>query len=147
MMDLPPAARPDFSLLVSPLNERAMTAKAVLLALSMLGTLPAVADTHPRCFSMTQMNGWKSPDGKTITIRIGVDRYYRIDLARECGTLKTINPHLILSNRQGGLVCSVLDLDVKASESPNGVTEPCFPKTLTELSAAEAAALPKDRKP
>lgn len=124
-----------------------MTAKAALLALSMLGTLPAAADPHPRCFSLTEMNGWKSPDGKAIIIRIGVDRYYRIDLARECSTLKSINPHLVLGNRQGGQVCSVLDLDVKASESPGGVIEPCFPKSLTELSAAEAAALPKNVKP
>ena len=28
------------------------------------------------------------------------DRYYRLDLARECSTLKSINPHLLLRNRE-----------------------------------------------
>jgi hypothetical protein len=101
----------------------------------------------PRCFSVSEMNGWRSPDGKTIYFRTGADHYYRLDLARACSTLKSINPHLVLENRQGGLICSALDLDVKASESPGGLVEPCFPKSLSELSTAEAAALPKDAKP
>jgi len=123
-----------------------MTARPLfLIALLMAGALPAFADPHPRCFSMAEMNGWRSPDGKTIYIRTGADRYYRIDLARQCSTLTSINPHLVLKNRQGGLVCSALDIDVKASES--GLVEPCFPKTLSELSPAEAAALPKELKP
>lgn len=107
----------------------------------------AMADPHPRCFSVSELNGWRSPDGKTIYFRAGADRYYRLELARQCSTLKSINPHLLLTNREGNLVCSALDLDVKAGESPDGVVEPCFPKTLAELSAAEAAALPKDAKP
>lgn len=125
-----------------------MTAKPLLLAVLLLaGASPALADPHPRCFNMAEMNGWRSPDGKTIYIRTGVDHYYRIDLARECSTLKSIDPHLVLTNRQGGEICSALDLDVKASESPGGILEPCFPRTLTELSAAEVAALPKAAKP
>jgi hypothetical protein len=126
-----------------------MSAKPLLLAatLLLLGALPAAADPRLRCFSMTEMNGWRSPDGKAIYLRIGADRYYRLDLSRQCSTLKSINPHLVLGNRQGGTICSALDLDVKASESPGGIVEPCFPKTLTELSAAEAATLPKGAKP
>ncbi len=125
-----------------------MTAKPLFLSfLAMLGACPAAAGPHPRCFSMTEMNGWRSPDGKTIYIRTGADRYYRLDLARQCSTLRSVNPHLVLRNREGNLICSALDLDVKASESPGGIVEPCFPKTLIELSAAEAAALPKDARP
>jgi hypothetical protein len=126
-----------------------MTAKLLFLAvlLTVPGVQPAAADPHPRCFSVSEMNGWRSPDGKTIYLRTGADRYYRLDLARECSTLKSINPHLLLTNRGGSLICSALDVDVKASESPGGIVEPCFPKTLSELSGAEAAALPKDAKP
>ena len=123
--------------------------KSLLLAAAVLliGALPALADPHPRCFSMSEMNGWRSPDGKTIYMRMGADRYYRLDLSRECSTLKSIAPHLVLGNRQGGTICSALDLDVKASESPGGIVEPCFPKTLSELTPAQAAALPKDARP
>lgn len=125
-----------------------MHAKPLLAAsLLMLGASPAMADPHPRCFSVSDMSGWRSPDGKAIYLRIGADRYYRLELSRQCSTLKSINPHLVLTNRQGGTICSALDLDVKASESPGGIVEPCFLKTLTELSAAEAAALPKAAKP
>ena len=126
-----------------------MTLKPLCLAaLLVSGIAPAAAaDPHPRCFSVTEMNGWRSPDGKTIYFRTGVNRYYRLELARECSTLRSINPHLVLRNRGGGLICSALDVDVKASESPGGIVEPCFPKALAELSAAEAAALPRDAKP
>lgn len=126
-----------------------MTAKPLFLAALLLAPSiqPAAADPHPRCFSVSEMNGWRSPDGKTIYFRTGADRYYRLDLARECSTLKSINPHLLLRNRGGSLICSALDVDVKASQSPGGIVEPCFPKTLSELSDAEAAALPKDAKP
>lgn len=125
-----------------------MTARNLLLTCVLMAAAiapAAAADPHSRCFSTVEMNGWRSPDGKTIYIRTGANRYYRIELSRECSTLKSINPHLLLTNRSGGQICSVPDLDVKASES--GLVEPCFPKTLTELSAAEAAALPKSARP
>ena len=126
-----------------------MTAKSPCLGLLLMvsAILAAAADPTPRCFSVSEMNGWRSPDGKTIYIRTGADRDWRLDLARQCSTLKSINPQLLLRNRGGSLVCSALDLDVKASESPGGIVEPCFPKTMAALSPAEAAALPKDAKP
>jgi hypothetical protein len=126
-----------------------MIAKPLFLAALLVapGIESAVADPHPRCFSVTEMSGWRSPDARTIYFRTGVNRYYRLDLARECSTLKSINPHLVLRNRGGSLICSALDVDVKASQSPGGIVEPCFPKNLTELSAAEAAALPSDARP
>ena len=126
-----------------------MTAKPLLLAALFMasGIQPAAADPHPRCFSVSEMNGWRSPDGKTIYFRTGADHYYRLDLARECSTLKSINPHLVLGNRGGSLICSALDVDVKAAESPGGIVEPCFPKMLSELSGAQAAALPKEERP
>ena len=125
-----------------------MTLKPLCLAVLLVPAVaPAAADPNPRCFSVSEMNGWRSPDGKTIYIRTGADRYYRLELSRTCSTLKSINPHLLLSNHGGSLVCSALDLEVKASESPGGIVEPCFPKNLAELSPAEAAALPKGAKP
>lgn len=126
-----------------------MTASPVFLAALLLlpGIGTAAADPHPRCFNISEMNGWRSPDGKTIYFRTGADRYFRLDLARACSTLKSVNPHLLMHNFGGSLVCSALDLNVMASDSPGGIIEPCFPKTLTELSAAAVAALPRDAKP
>jgi hypothetical protein len=124
-----------------------MTAKPLFLAaLFLAGIAPAAADPH-RCFWMTQMNGWRSTDGKTIYIRANANQYYRVDLARECSVLKSISPHLVMTSHGSEMVCSAIDLDIKAAQSPGGIVEPCFPKTMTALSAAEAAALPKDVKP
>jgi hypothetical protein len=119
----------------------------LVAALLTLGVLPAAADTHPRCFQMIQMNGWRAPDGKTIYIRANANEYYRVDLASECSALKSINPHLVLTSHGSSLICSAIDLNVKAADTPGGIVEPCFPKTLTALSPAEAAALPKASKP
>jgi hypothetical protein len=125
-----------------------MTARHMIFAaLAMLGAGPAAADPHPRCFSVPEMNGWRSPDGRTIYFRTGADHYYRLELARECSTLKSIHPQLVLRNRGGSPICFALDLDVKAIESPAGIVEPCFPKALSELSSAEAAALPRNARP
>lgn len=125
-----------------------MIAKTGIIAALLLAGLaaPALADAHMRCFTMAQMGNWRS-DGKTIYFRAGVNRYYKLELARECSTLKGIDPRLLITSRTGGTVCTALDLDVKAGESPGGIVEPCFPRTLSELTPAEAAALPKDVKP
>lgn len=123
-----------------------MTARFLFLATLLISTaVPAAAEQRPRCFSATEMNGWRSADGKSIVIRIGANRYYRLGLQRACSTLKSISPVLVLRSRGGTQICSVLDLDVKASAG--GIVEPCFPKTLTELSAADVAALSKDERP
>ncbi len=124
-----------------------MTAKPLFLALLLMPGIALADEPRMRCFSVSQMNGWRSPDGKTIYLRIGANDYYRLELARACTTLKSINPQLVLQNRQGGSICSVLDLDVRANHEPGGIPEPCFPRTMRELSPAEAAALPQDAKP
>ena len=130
-----------------PERRAAMTVRFLTALLMLAGLVPAVAGPGPRCFSVSEMSGWRSPDGKTIYIRTGADRYYRLDLARRCSTLTGIYPHLLLGSHGSGQICSAFDLDVKASESPGGIIEPCFPKTLAELSPAQVAALPKDAKP
>ena len=121
-----------------------MRAKSLFLAILLTAT-PALADA-PRCFLMSQMDGWRSPDGKSIYIR-AVGHIYKLELARECSALKSVGSQLLLNSHLGGQVCSQLDLDVKASDMPGGVVEPCFPKMLSELTPAEAAALPKNARP
>ena len=125
-----------------------MTRRALLaLCLLIVSIAPTSADPAMRCFSVSEMTGWHSPDGRTIYIRTGADRYYRIDLAQKCSSLKSVNPQLVLISRQGGVICSVLDLGVKASQTPGGIPEPCFPTAMSQLSAAQAASLTKDERP
>ena len=125
-----------------------MIARASFAALFLAVVTPAFADAQLHCFSMAEMGNWRSsPDSKAIYFRANVNRYYKLELARECSTLKSINPHLVLTNRTGGMICSALDLDVKVSQSPGGIVEPCIAKSLSELTPAQIAALPKDAKP
>lgn len=101
-----------------------------------------------RCFASTQYQTWRAADAKTVYIRVNGDRFFRLDLARECQTLLWPDARLILRFRGGDMVCSALDIDLKVSTGgPGGIPEPCFTKSLTALTPAEAAALPKKFRP
>jgi len=118
----------------------------VLAGLVLPGAASAASLAH--CFNDNEFGNWvASPDTKTLYFRVNANRYYRIDLARECSPLKWGDVRLITHIRGGGLICSAVDLDLKASEGPGGIPEACFVKGMTELSVAEAAALPKGLKP
>jgi hypothetical protein len=120
--------------------------KLVICVLALLASA-AAASAAPRCFTAAEFGNWVAPDTKTIFLRVGASHYYRVDLAHECTPLKWPDARLITRFRGGGLVCSAIDLDIRASEGPGDIPEPCFVKTLTELSPDQAAALPKKAKP
>ena len=91
---------------------------------------------------------WKAGgDEKTMYIRVSGNRFYRLDLANRCSELSWPDP--VMVNRfRGDTVCSPLDFDMKISRNgPDGAPVPCIVKTMTRLSPAEVAALPKKQKP
>jgi hypothetical protein len=103
--------------------------------------------TLAQCFNDSDVSAWHAPDNRTIYLRVFTSRYYRIDLTRECSPLRWPDARLITHAHGSDLVCSPVDLDLKASEGPGDIPEPCFVKAITQLSPAEAAALPKSAKP
>jgi hypothetical protein len=109
-----------------------------------LGVAPAIAQpAQNACFPITEFRGWKAPDTKTIFIRVGFDRVYRLDLANTCSLLSFPNVHLITKTRGPDLVCSAIDWDLSVSESPPGnIPEPCIVKKMTLLTPEETAAIP-----
>jgi hypothetical protein len=125
---------------------------AGLTALSVLGL--AIADAQPasskppqQCFYSNDWDGWKAtPDSKAIYIRVGINKIWRLDLASACPTLQSPNPHLITKLHGSSSICSALDLDLRVSDD-SGFAVPCIVSELTPLSAAEAAALPKNLRP
>lgn len=125
---------------------RIVLATAVIAALS---TSAAAGEPHPRqhCFSISQYEGWRAADDKTVYIRADVSHYYRLDFAQVCSELTLPEARLIITVRGPDTICSALDLDIKVNQYPDGVAQPCIVKTLTELTPAEAAALPKKFKP
>jgi hypothetical protein len=123
----------------------------ILLAAMLAAPEAASARDAPparmHCFTSDQFEGWRAADGMTIYIRANSDRYYRLGLARECPEVTRPLARLTLQVPGGGLICSAVDFTLKASEGFPDLSGPCFVKTMTELSPAEAAALPRKFKP
>lgn len=127
-----------------------MKRAAVMFALiALFGVAPAGGQpAQNACFLISQFRGWKAPDTRTIFIRVGLDRVYRLDLASTCSLLAMPNVHLITKTRGPDLVCSAIDWDLSVSESPPGnIPEACIVKRMTLLSPAEAAAIPPRYRP
>jgi hypothetical protein len=128
----------------------ALLAAAVLLPHAAKGANQGDPDAKrsiARCFHGTDITGWSAPDPKTIYFRVFASRYYRVDLTRACSALDWPRARLITQVRGGDLICEPVDLDVRASEAPGAIPEPCFVKSLTALSQEEVAALPPRAKP
>jgi hypothetical protein len=130
-----------------------------LFALTLIGLTAAVALAAPaaeaqhkpaptrQCFSSHDWNGWKaSPDSKSIYIRVGVSKIYRLDLSQACPALQGIGVHLVTRIHGSPWICHPLDLDLKVSDG-HGFVTPCIVDDIVPLSEAEAKALPKDVRP
>ena len=101
----------------------------------------------PLCFLSHDWNGWKaSPDSKSLYIRVGASRLYRLDMASACPALSEIGVHLVTRTRGSSWICHPLDLDLKVADD-HGFRGACIVSAITPLSDAEAAALPKALRP
>lgn len=105
----------------------------------------AAAEGVKHCFTGAEMTNWRAADTRTVYLRMSGDRIYRVDLARECRTLRDFDARLVLAIRGGHTACSAVDLGLRASDG--SFVEPCFVKSLSELAPAEANALPAKLKP
>jgi Family of unknown function (DUF6491) len=123
----------------------------ILIALAVLPTGSSGADVTPQtrghCFVASQFIGWRAGDDMTIYLRANVNRYYRLDLMRACGTLDLRDPRLILRARAGSTICSALDVDLRVSDAFQGPAEPCPAKSITGLTPEQVAALPPKSRP
>lgn len=121
---------------------------AAVAATSMsVGAVAAAdGDAHQHCFFVSQFNNWRAADEKTIYIRVGVNRYFRLDLASGCKTATWPDSFLITKFRGSNTVCTALDWDLKVSE-PHGIAEACIVSQMTELKPDEVKALPAKAKP
>lgn len=133
-----------------------MLVMRMLIVFFLAGTLAGAAPapeagppTKPagHCFSPQQFDGWRAADPQTVYIRADVNRYYRVDLARECSMLASWDARLILNVTGGSVICSAADMVMKVSEPFVPIPEPCFVKNMTELSPAEVAAIPPAQRP
>ncbi len=121
---------------------------AAAVAAAMAAAAPASAETKPNssCFQLNQLQSTRPDGDMKIYARVGVNTFYRIDLAHRCTSLPYAWNHLVITPTGGtNLICGPLDFDLKVND--NGMLEPCFVKSITRLTPEEAAAIPKKAKP
>jgi hypothetical protein len=122
-----------------------------LATVSVLGLAAANAQPASKpaqeCFYSNNWDGWKAtPDGKSIFIRVGVSKIYRLDLSSACPALLSPNTHLITKMHGSSSICGALDFDLQVSDG-SGFSTPCIVSEMTPLSKDEASALPKELRP
>ena len=115
----------------------------LLIALFMLAGAPgANAQSLKHCFNSNQFDGWWRADGdKTLYIRAGATRYYRLDLVQQCGLTDFPDMHLIFQVHGSDTICSRLDFDLHVSEGLGDIPRPCFVKQITEVPPGAVASL------
>ena len=111
------------------------------------GTAETSPKANAHCFSSTQFDGWRAAGATTLYIRANVDRIYRIELTHACAALAAPDAQLVLNIRSGSTICSATDVALSVTQPFLGIPEPCFVKSMTELSPAEVAALPRAQRP
>ena len=132
---------------MKPIQAIAGFAIALVMLQSAPVTLAAEGQGKQHCFFSNQFNNWKAADEKTLYIRVGVNRYYRLDLAGACRTALWPDAVLITRFRGSNAVCSAIDWDLKVAQRVDGIPEGCIVSKMTELSSSEAEALPRKVKP
>ncbi len=122
------------------------TALRFLAALSLSLAAPLAAHAADSCFRVSQMQGTHADGDRRIYVRVGVNTFFRLDLAHRCASLPYADRGLVLTPAGGNdLICSPIQLDLKVND--NGALEPCTIQSITRLTPEEAAAIPKKVKP
>ena len=93
------------------------------------------------CFFTRDWSDWRSPNDKTIYLRVNVRDIYQVDLAGGSSLLTWPDSHLINDVRGTDSVCNPIDLDLKIAQ--DGIVEPLFVKAITKLTPEQVAAIPK----
>jgi hypothetical protein len=117
------------------------------LMTTMVRAQPQAPNGGGACFFSRNFQQWRAPDANTILIRVGVNRFYRLDLAAPCHTLQFPNSHLVTVFRGSDTVCSPLDWDLRVAQYPAGITEQCIVRSMTQLTPEEVASFPPRFRP
>ena len=134
---------------------RASVLAAAVAALSLAGAAhaanapaadaPDAAKAPPAktssCFYSRDWDGWRSPDDKTIYLRVNLKDIYQVDLASSSSLLTWPDSHLINDVHGVDSVCGPIDLDLKVAQ--DGFAEPLFIKAITKLTPEQVKAIPK----
>ncbi|HTX50192.1 MAG TPA: hypothetical protein VME40_12485 [Caulobacteraceae bacterium] len=115
-------------------------ASALVLAFPVAWAAPG--DNGGACFRLSDIGGSKLDGPSKLYVRVNGRRVFRIDFENPCDTADAYSLvlHPVSNN---GMVCKAIELDVHVRDTH----EACVPKTLTELTPDEVAALPAKVRP
>lgn len=126
-------------------------AVSLIAALLLAPALRAQPEQPPNrgraCFFSREFEQWRSPDASTIIIRVGINRFYRLDLSVPCATLQFPDAHLVNVFHGTDTICGPLDWDIRAAQYPAGITQACIVKSMTRLTPEQVAAIPPRFRP
>jgi len=117
------------------------TAVALVAAVgALIMVLPAqAADT---CFRISDMRNHTVGGDHTLYIDVGGRAVYRAEMSNSCLAGTMSSDPIVLHNQTGSpMICRPLDLDIGVHGSR------CIVASLTKLTPAEVAALPKKMRP
>jgi len=125
-----------------------LAALATAAAFGVAATAPVLAQPSTNtCFFVTQWDGgWKSPDDHTIYVRVSNSRIFRLDTVSACPEL-TEPGAMLITLHNTATICRPIDWNLRVSQGRESPAVPCLVKTMTLLTPAQVAALPKSARP
>jgi len=122
--------------------------KLVFASLTLaLAAAPLAAHAADQCFRSSQIRNHTIVDKSTALINVDDRRIFRIGTSGSCFAGATSSDPLIMRNPPGSTyVCKPIDMDLGVKVA-GGPTSHCIVNSITELTPAEVAALPKKLKP
>jgi hypothetical protein len=120
------------------------TFRPVLLAV--LGTVLAAGAAQAQkpvqaCFRTGDVTAWRAVGTRAVNIQARYREVYRLDFAYPCDALRFAGERIGFDKVVSGPVCSGIDVDVLVHRMS------CPVKTITQLTKAQIAALPKNQRP
>lgn len=99
-----------------------------------------------QCFRVSQMDGHRVSDPKTLYVGVRNRDVYRIDMHGACLMGADFGDPLVIETTGGSdLVCRPMDLDLKVAGTIG--LSPCIVKSITKLTPPQIASLPRKLKP
>jgi hypothetical protein len=129
------------------LHTIAVALLTALLLSPVVRAQPEQPNRGQACFFSRNFEQWRSPDPSTIIIRVGINRFYRLDLSAPCPTLQFPDARLISVFRGSDSICGPLDWDLRVTQYPAGITEQCIVKSMTQLTPEQVATIPTRFRP
>lgn len=127
---------------------------ALAAAAMVVATAPLAAQAAPAapasngntCFFVRDWQGSSAPTDDTLLLRVNGRDVYKVDVGSGAKQLDGPGAYLVSVSRGTGTVCKAIDLDLVIASS-GGFRTPLIAKSITKLTPAEIAAIPKRYQP